>query len=114
MRAKAAVLGMRGLLQSIERLVQATNIVGSGGVNKTSWLNAVNYLYQGAMKEGILHIKLMNGLGARQCQSENHPNSCWLDDRAKSLIIINSWTLCKTTKNPPDFYQSREPSDRNL
>jgi hypothetical protein len=55
------------------------------------------------MKEGILHIKLMNGLGARQCQSENHPNSCWLDDRAKSLIIINSPTLCKTTKNPPDF-----------
>jgi hypothetical protein len=89
-RGEAVVPGARGLLQSIERLVHATNIIGSRGVNKTSQLNVVNCLCQGAMKEGILHIKLMNGLGVRQCHSENHLNSCWLDDRAKSLIIINS------------------------
>jgi hypothetical protein len=55
------VPGVGSLLQSIQRLVQAANQVESGGVSKTSRLCTVDDLIQGAMKERIFYIKLVNG-----------------------------------------------------
>jgi hypothetical protein len=40
------------------------DVIGLHMINKSSWLVALDGLRGGAMQEHILHIKLMNGLGA--------------------------------------------------
>jgi hypothetical protein len=52
------------------------------------------------MEKSILHIKLMDRPRAGQCQGEDHPNSGWLDNWTKCLIIINPRALCETTEDP--------------
>jgi hypothetical protein len=78
-------------------------MIGLGGVNKPSRLDAVDCLIQGAMEKSILHIKLVNRPGARQSQSENHPNGGWLDNWTEGFIIVNAWPLCEPTKDPTSF-----------
>ena len=55
------------------------------------------------MEKSILHIKLVNRSGARQSQSENHPDGGWLDNWTESFIIVNARMLCETAKNPASF-----------
>ena len=78
-------------------------MVGLGGINEPSRLNAVDSLTQGAMEKCILHIELVNRPGARQCQSEDNPDGSWFDNRTESLIIINARSLSETAKHPPCF-----------
>jgi hypothetical protein len=78
-------------------------MIGLGGVNKLSRLDAIHCLIQGAMEESILHIKLVNWLGARQSQSENHPDCGWLDNWSERFIIVNARLLCEAAKDPTSF-----------
>jgi len=52
------------------------------------------------MEESILHVELMNGPIPRVCQGENGANCGWFDDRAESLVVINTGALCKSAKDP--------------
>jgi hypothetical protein len=88
------------LLQAIERLVQATNKIRAGAVNKTSRLHTINCLVKGAMQESILDIKLMNRPIMIESNCENCAYSSRLDHGTEGLIKINSRTLSETSKNP--------------
>ena len=78
-------------------------MIGLGGVNKPSRLDAVDCLIQGAMEKGILHIKLVNRPGARQSQSENHPDGGWLDNWTEGFIVVNAWPLCEPAEDLASF-----------
>jgi hypothetical protein len=52
------------------------------------------------MEECIFHIKLMNWPTAGDSQRENCANSSGLHNRAESLIVVNTWALGESTKNP--------------
>lgn len=48
------------------------------------------------MQKGIFHIELTNGPMMRNSKAKNYSDSCRLDHKAKSFIIINSRLLVKT------------------
>jgi hypothetical protein len=47
-------------------------VIGLRGINKSGRLAAVDGLQEGAVQEHILHIKLMNRLGAGDDQGEHN------------------------------------------
>ena len=100
MRGIATVPGTQSLLQAIERLVQATNKIRTGAINKTSRLHIINRLVEGAMQESIIDIKLMNRPIMRESNCEHCANGSRLDHGTEGLIKINSKTLSETSKNP--------------
>jgi hypothetical protein len=51
------------LLQSVERLVEATDLVRLRGINKPCQLAAVDCLQESTMQERVLHNKLVDGPG---------------------------------------------------
>lgn len=61
--------------------------------NESSRLLHAYFFYQITIKEGVMNIKLPNHPTIRDNEKKNNPNSSWLDDRAKSLIIINPKSL---------------------
>jgi len=66
---------MRGLFQSIERLVQLAKMVGKIRVNKALWLSHINIFKKIAIKEGIPHIKFANNLAIGDSKDEENTNS---------------------------------------
>jgi hypothetical protein len=52
------------------------------------------------VQEHILHIKLMNWLGARDSQREHGVDHGQLDHRTKGLIVVNTRSLDEAMKNP--------------
>ena len=52
------------------------------------------------MKKGVLHIKLVDGLMARESQGEHRANSSKLHHGTKYLIKVHTRPLGKATENP--------------
>jgi hypothetical protein len=48
------------ILKIIKRLVEVTDMIWMGSVNKLEGMLVINYLYKSTMQEGILHIELMH------------------------------------------------------
>jgi hypothetical protein len=55
---------LRRLLQPVERLVEAVDLVKLCGINKPHRLVVVDCIRESTMYERILHIKLVDGSGA--------------------------------------------------
>ena len=55
-----SVPGTWGLLEATEGAIQLAHVSRMSGVLETSWLCTIDSLGQSAMKEGILHVKLMD------------------------------------------------------
>jgi hypothetical protein len=55
-RGEALVPGPGRLLEPIQGLLQETNIVKVGGVDKAGWLLVVDNLLEVAVEEGVLHV----------------------------------------------------------
>jgi hypothetical protein len=68
-------------------------------INEPRRLLAVHCLIKIPMEEGVLHIKLTDRPLVRNNNAENSPDSCQLDNRTESLIIINAMLLRETTNN---------------
>jgi hypothetical protein len=51
------------------------------------------------MKKSVLHIKLMYRPIPGVSQSENRADSCRFDNGAEGFIIVDTWPLCKASKN---------------
>ena len=62
------------LLESVQGLLQETDMVGSRRVDKTGRLLAIDCLVQMAVKKGVLHVQLMYRLGARGRNAEDDPD----------------------------------------
>jgi len=52
------------------------------------------------MKKSVLHIKLMYRPIPRVGQSDNRADSCRFDNGTEGFIIVDTWPLCKASKNP--------------
>ena len=62
-------------------------------INKSRRLLAVDCLLQMTMKEGILHVGLMDWPRAGYGEAEDDPNRGRFDNRTESLIVVESMLL---------------------
>jgi hypothetical protein len=59
-----------------------------------SWrLLVVDCLLEVAVKKGVLHVQLVNGLGAGRGDAEYIPNGGQFDNQAEGLIVVNAFAL---------------------
>jgi hypothetical protein len=63
------------------------------------WWTHVNILTQLTIKKDILHIKLRDGPLPNRSHDKKSVNSGHMSNRSKSLIIITTLLLLKTTSN---------------
>jgi hypothetical protein len=97
------------LLESIERLVEATDMIRTSWIHKPRRLLTVNHLIKVAIEEGILDIKLTNWPKAGDGYVKNQSYSSRLDDRTKSLVVVYTRALRKSTDNPSCLVSSKRP-----
>jgi hypothetical protein len=88
------------LLQPVERLVEATYPVRLCGINKPHRMAAVDYLWESIMQKRVLHIKLMDGPGTWDSQGKHRADGVRLDNRAESLIVVDTRPLGEAAKTP--------------
>jgi hypothetical protein len=89
--------------------VQATDQVRVSRVSKACGLAAEDYLGQSAMEEGILHVELLNGPVVGDSSGEHHANNGQFYNWAESLIIVDSWVLSETPKDPTGLVAIKGP-----
>jgi len=58
------------------------------------------------MKEGILHVELMDRPRARYGEAEDDPNRGRFDNRTESLIVVESMLLFEPADDPPSLMAS--------
>ena len=91
------------LLESVQGLLQDTDVIGCRRVDETGRLLAVDSLIQVAMKKGVLHVQLMNGPRSGGGDAEDDADGGRLDNRAESLVVVDAVLLRETTNDPPGF-----------
>jgi hypothetical protein len=69
-RGEVVVPSSGRLLQVVEELVELAHQVGVSGVNKAGRLAVVDRHSEGAVKEDVLDIQLLNGSAPRELESE--------------------------------------------
>ena len=70
MGGEATVPSPRGLLEAIERFVEAADVVQAGAVNETSRLRTIDRNIECPVEKGIVDVKLMNGPLTRDSKTE--------------------------------------------
>jgi hypothetical protein len=85
---------------AVQRLVEEVDVIGLRRINKSSMLAAVDGLREGAVKEHILHIELMNQSGVGDSQREDGVDRGRLDHQAEGLIVVDAGSLVEAAKNP--------------
>jgi hypothetical protein len=95
------------LLESVQGLLQETDVVGSHRVNETERLLAVDGFVQMAVKEGVLHVQLMYRPGARGGDGEDDSDGGRFDNRAERLIVVDTVPLREAMNNPSGFMTSQ-------
>jgi hypothetical protein len=96
---KTTVPSPGGLLEAVEGLVKLADHVGVSKVDKPNGLSAVDCLHQGAVEEGVLHIKLVDRPVPGQSESQDSPDGGRLDHRTKSLVVVNPRTLSEAPEH---------------
>jgi hypothetical protein len=69
-------------------------------VDETRWLIAVDYLAESAIEKDILHVELMNGPIHERAPGIVSADCHLLDNRAKSLVVVDVGVLSEAMKNP--------------
>jgi hypothetical protein len=99
----------RGLLQSVQGLLQEADVICSGGVDETWWLLAVDRLVEVAVKKGILHVQLVDRPSAGDVNAENSPNGGLFDHRTEGLVVVNAFSLREAADHPAGLVTSEGP-----
>ncbi|KAK1599849.1 hypothetical protein QYE76_016696 [Lolium multiflorum] len=81
--------GTRSLLETIQGLHQATQVIRTRRINKPRWLTHINLLIKNAMKKGILNIQLAKRPPTSDSHRKQNTNGGWLDNRVES--ILSDW-----------------------
>jgi hypothetical protein len=87
----------RSLLKAIKGATNVTNHALRDRIPR--WWMHVNILTQLTIKKGILHIKLRDRPSLNISHGKKSVNSSHMSNRSKSLIIISTMLLLKTTSN---------------
>ena len=97
------------LLESVQGLLQDTDVIGCRRVDETGRLLAVDCLIQMAVKKGVLHVQLMYrpGAGARGGDAEDDPDGSRFDNRAERLVVVDVVLLQEATNDPSGFMASQ-------
>ena len=90
----------RGLLEAVQRLVQATDVVGAVGVDEARRLLTLDLLVKIAMEEGILDVELVERPGARYREAEDDADRGRLDDGAECLVKVDPRLLREAANHP--------------
>jgi hypothetical protein len=94
----------RSLLEPVERLGEAANVVAPGVVDKAGGLIAVYLLLQYVVSKGVLRIEFVHRLDTRARQGEHGEDRVQLDHREEGVTEINAHALCsEPTDYPPCF-----------
>jgi hypothetical protein len=96
-RGKTLKPSVRSLLKAIKGATKVTNYTLKDRIPR--WWAHVNILMQLTIKKIILHIKLRDGPFSNRSHSKKSANSGHVSNRSKSLIIITTLLLLKTTSN---------------
>jgi hypothetical protein len=96
-RGKTLKLSPRCLLKAIKGATKVTNHAPRDRIPR--WWTHVNILTQLTIKKGILHIKLRDGPSPNRSHGKKSANNSHMSNRSKSLIIISTVLLLKTTSN---------------
>jgi hypothetical protein len=103
---------VRSLLKAIKEATKVTNHTLRDRILR--WWSHVNTLTQLTIKKVILHIKLRDGSLLNKSHNKKSVNSGYMSNKSKSLIIITSLLLLKTTSNEMSLIALRRPSERVL
>jgi hypothetical protein len=87
----------RSLLKAIKGATKMINHALGDRIPR--WWTHVNILTQLTIKKDILHIKLRDGPASNRSHDKKSMNSGHMSNRSKSLIIISTMLLLKTTSN---------------
>jgi hypothetical protein len=80
-----------------------------------SWrLLTVDGLLEVAVKKGILHVKLVNQLGAGRGDAEYRPYGGRFDDRAEGIVVVDTLALGEASDNPASLVASEGPIGMEL
>jgi hypothetical protein len=96
-RSKTLKPSLRSLLKAIKGATKMTNHAPRDRIPR--WWTHVNILTQLTIKKCILHIKLRDGPALNRSHGKKSANSGHMSNRSKSLIIISTMLLLKTTSN---------------
>jgi hypothetical protein len=96
-RGKTLKSSPRSLLKVIKGAAKVTNHVLRNKI--PMWWTHVNILMQLTIKKVILHIKLRDGPSPNRSHAKKSVNSGHMSNMSKSLIIISTMLLLKTTSN---------------
>jgi hypothetical protein len=96
-RGKTLKPNPRSLLKTIKGATKMTNHVLRDRIPR--WWTHVNILTQLTIKKDILHIKLRDGPTPNRSHGKKSTNSGHMSNKSKSLIIISTMLLLKTTSN---------------
>jgi hypothetical protein len=96
-RGKTLKPSMRSLLKAIKGVMNVTNHTLRDIIPR--WWAHVNILMQLTIKKDILHIKLRDEPLPNRSHNKKIMNSGHMSNRSKSLIIIMTLLLLKTTSN---------------
>jgi hypothetical protein len=96
-RGKTLKPSPRSLLKVIKGATKVTNHALRNRIPR--WWTHVNIFMRLTIKKGILHIKLRDGPSPNRNHGKKSVNSSHMSNRSKSLIIISTMLLLKTTSN---------------
>ena len=96
----------RGLLESINGLMELADIMWMRGVNIPLRLCHIHFFLEGAMQESIFNIKLLRWPVVGYCQRKNKSHSGRLDHWTESFSIVYSLLLMKAFGYKPGFVSS--------
>jgi hypothetical protein len=96
-RGKTLKPSPRGLLKAIKRMTKVANRTLRNIISR--WWTHVNILTQLTIKKSILDIKMRYGPLPNRSHDKKSVNSGHMSNRSKSLIIIMTVLLLKTTGN---------------
>jgi hypothetical protein len=96
-RGKTLKPSPRSMLKAIKWAMKVTNHALRDIIPR--WWTHVNILKQLTIKKDILHIKLRDGPSPNRSHGKKSVNSSHMSNRSKSLIIISTMLMLKTTNN---------------
>jgi hypothetical protein len=96
-RCKMLKPSLRSLFKAIKGATKMINHALRDRIFR--WWTHVNILTHLTIKKGILHIKLRDGPAPNRSHGKKSANSGHMSNMSKSIIIISSMFLLKTTSN---------------
>jgi hypothetical protein len=100
------------MLKVIKGVMNVTNHILRDRIPKR-WVH-INILTQLTIKKDIIHIKLRDGSLPNRSHNKKSVNSGPLSNMSKSLIIITTLLLLKTTSNETSLIALKRPIKASL